>query len=252
MVKHTGIHTIRRCALALVLALAAGGAAARPGYVTSSAGVVKSGFGLCWHTHYWTPDEAFAPCDAVPKAQALPAAVTPKPQPQVAAEPKTAPVPPLIAAKPAPAITRLALDSEVLFNFDSAELRPSGREKLEQIALKLHGANIESLQAVGYADRIGSESYNDVLSRERAAAVADYLAQLGLDRHRMRVAGRGESEPITGGQCRGLGAEDGDNLKLVACLQPDRRVELEVSGAKRIDRLNKDGRASNGTQIEDR
>jgi len=37
---------------------------------------------------------------------------------------------------------------------------------------------------------------------------------------------------VTGDKCKGLGAESGKNKKLVACLQPDRRVDVEVIGTK--------------------
>jgi hypothetical protein len=46
--------------------------------------------------------------------------------------------------------------------------------------------------------------------------------------------GKGESQPVTGDDCKKLGAERGSNQKLVACLQPDRRVEIEVLGSRQV------------------
>jgi OOP family OmpA-OmpF porin len=201
---------------------------AQPGYATSSGGIVRSGFGLCWHTRSWSPEKAVAPCDPVALAQVQPktvAAPAPAAAPQV--EPKIA------APAPRPERQRVALDTELLFDFDSAQLRPAGRAKLDEIALKLHGARIESIDAIGHADRIASHAYNQQLSEERAAAVKAYLASLGFDGGEISAKGHGESEPVTGELCRGLGPENRDNLKLVRCLQPDRRVELEVRGVKR-------------------
>ncbi|HEX6157335.1 MAG TPA: hypothetical protein VFZ54_15015, partial [Burkholderiales bacterium] len=46
--------------------------------------------------------------------------------------------------------------------------------------------------------------------------------------------GKGESQPVTGEDCKKLGAERAANKKLVACLQPDRRVEIEVLGSRTV------------------
>jgi OmpA-OmpF porin, OOP family len=203
-----------------------------PGYVgTSSAGVVAtSPFGLCWHAgSEWTPDKAAAPCDAVPRASlAVPpvaAAAAPAPEPQPLAQ----------AAPPAPepiVIEKVSLSTDVLFGFNKAELTPAGEEKLGQLARDAKGANVEKVNLIGHADRIGSENYNKELSEKRAQAVADFLAQNGVDSSRLQVEGRGESEPLTGSECQRLGKESNKNQKLIACLQPDRRVDAELLGSR--------------------
>ena len=45
----------------------------------------------------------------------------------------------------------------------------------------------------------------------------------------MRSEGRGESQPVTGEQCKGVRGP-----KLISCLQPDRRVEIEVRGTREV------------------
>jgi OOP family OmpA-OmpF porin len=134
---------------------------------------------------------------------------------------------------PAAVIHRVSLDTELLFDFDSAVLRAAGRAKLEEIALKLHGARIDSIELIGHADRIDSHSYNQELSEARAQAVKAFLSKLGLDPRTIHAEGHGETEPVTGERCDGLGPENKDNRKLIACLQPDRRVEVEALGAMR-------------------
>jgi OOP family OmpA-OmpF porin len=200
--------------------------------VTSAGGIVTNPFGARWHTRAWTPDKALTPCDQVAVAQApvKPAAVVAQPVPAPKPEPKIAQAAPQPAPEPAPVIERVALDIELLFEFDSAVLRAEGRAKLDDIALKLHRARIDSIEAIGHADRIASHGYNQELSEDRAAAVKDYLARLGFDPRDIRAEGHGEREPVTGSGCMGLGPENRENLKLVRCLQPDRRVELEVRG----------------------
>jgi len=197
------------------------------GYVGSGAGVVATNpFGLCWRAGSdWTPDKAAAPCDAVPRAAVAPV-------PVVKAEPTPAPAP-LAAAAPAPVvIEKITLSTDVLFGFNKAELTPAGEQKLDELAKSAQGANVDKVALIGHADRIGSEDYNQQLSEERAQAVADYLKQKGVDSTRLQVEGRGKSEPVTGNQCDKMGPANNKNAKLIACLQPDRRVDAELLGSR--------------------
>ncbi len=223
--------TPQRTAIALAFALAAVAGAVNaqstqsaqvPGYVTSSGGQVwTSPYGLCWKTTDWTPARAVAPCDAVQTVSA-PAPVV------VAAAPAPAPVAAAPVA-PAPVIEKVSLESDVLFEFDKAQLRPEGQKKLDELADRIKDAQVESILAVGHADRIGNEKYNDKLSAERAEAVKQYLSQKGIEEQRVRSEGRGESQPVTGEQCKGV-----KGSKLISCLQPDRRVEIEVRGTREV------------------
>ena len=227
--------------LALLIAALAGGAYAQSsnmtsnpppstGYVGSGAGVVAtSPFGLCWRSGAeWSPDKAASPCDTVPRASIPPAPVAQAPEP--AAAPAPAPV---VAAAPAPVvIEKITLSTDVLFPFNKAELLPGGEQKLDELARSAQGANVEKVVLIGHADRIGSEDYNQELSEKRVQAVADYLAQKGVDRNRLQVEAKGESQPITGAECAKMGPESNKNQKLIACLQPDRRVEAELLGSR--------------------
>jgi OOP family OmpA-OmpF porin len=127
-------------------------------------------------------------------------------------------------------IEQISLSSDVLFEFDKAELRPEGRQKLDEIADRLKGANVQQVVAIGHADRIGSADYNQQLSEKRAAAVKEYLSQIGVEQSRVQSEGRGESQPVTGDQCKGQRA----GQKLISCLQPDRRVDIEVRGSRQV------------------
>ena len=86
--------------------------------------------------------------------------------------------------------------------------------------------------AVGHTDRIGSEAYNQKLSIRRAEAVKAYLISKGIQPNRVYTEGKGEKQPVTGDKCRNLGPENQGNKKLIACLQPDRRVDVEVVGTR--------------------
>ena len=227
----TNGFTCKASAAAVALALAAlsgAASAASPAYVTSSQDQVwTSPYGLCWRTTGWSPENAIAPCDARPRAEAPPPPVAAAPAaPQPAPAPQAQLAPP---APPAPVIEKVDLESDVLFEFDKAELRPEGRQKLDELAERIKDAQVESVLAVGHADRIGPEQYNEKLSAARAESVKQYLAQKGIEPQRVRSEGRGESQPVTGDRCRGQ-----TGAKLISCLQPDRRVEVEVRGTREV------------------
>lgn len=190
------------------------------GYVIDSRGVVaKSGTGLCWRTGYWTPAMAIAECDPDLVKKEAPKAAAP-------AAPAPAPAP---AAAPKPAAQKVTLAADALFDFDKAVLRAEGKSKLDKLAADIKGIKLEVIIAVGHADRIGKDTYNQKLSERRAAAVKDYLVGKGVEANRVYAEGKGEKQPVTGDKC---GKSDVKSKKLIECLQPDRRVEIEVIGTK--------------------
>src|SRR5829696_1903230 len=193
-------HPRRASAIALAAALAtfAGAAAAqsvpnRPtGYATSTQGnVVISQFGSCVRTGQWRPADAAEPCDRVARADLapVPVAAVPAPQPEPAPAPvakaEPAPAPALAPEPPRPVIQKLTLSTDVLFDFGKAELKDSGKARLDQLAAEIKGADVDEIIAVGHADRIASEDYNQRLSEMRAQAVKDYLTEQGANAQRV-------------------------------------------------------------------
>ena len=209
------------------------GATGLPGYVVSSDGrVVLNGFGQCVRSGFWVPANAAEPCDRIARASVPPVPVA-APAPQVQpAPPPVALVAPVEA--PRPVIQKLTLSTDVLFDFNKAELKDAGKARLDQLAAEIKDANVDEIIAVGHADRIASEDYNQKLSEQRAQAVKDYLTQQGAKAKTITAEGKGESESVTGDDCKKMGAERASNRKLVACLQPDRRVEIEVLGSREV------------------
>jgi len=132
--------------------------------------------------------------------------------------------PPAPPPSPAPAATpmiALTLSSDAMFGFDSATLTPEGKANLDQLLSRVQEAShIQDIMITGYTDRIGSQSYNLALSQRRAQAVRDYLAARGVSAQAMQVNGRGDADPVV--QC-----DDKQRSRLIACLAPNRRVELK-------------------------
>jgi OOP family OmpA-OmpF porin len=91
--------------------------------------------------------------------------------------------------------TTVSINSDVLFDFDSAELTSSGAAIVADLVARIAGAQAPVL-VVGHTDGIGTASYNQTLSEQRAAAVVSALrAGLGST-PAITAEGRGSSEPV--------------------------------------------------------
>jgi OOP family OmpA-OmpF porin len=124
----------------------------------------------------------------------------------------------------------VTLSADSLFDFAKAVVTPAGKQQLDKLASDLRGVNYSVVTVTGHTDRIGSHAYNMDLSTRRAEAVKAYLVEsAGIPAGKIAAKGTDGSDPVTKpGDCKGKKA----TKALIACLQPDRRVEVEVSGTK--------------------
>jgi outer membrane protein OmpA-like peptidoglycan-associated protein len=107
--------------------------------------------------------------------------------------------------------------SDVLFDSGRYTLRPAAREKLAKISGILLGYPSLRLAIEGNTDSVGTESFNQQLSEQRAEGVRTYLTQQGIPESSTTSVGYGKSRPIaTNNTSEGR--------------QQNRRVELVVSG----------------------
>ncbi|GGC78017.1 outer membrane protein OmpA [Undibacterium terreum] len=181
-------------------------------YVQDGRGVIaRDPFGLCWRTGYWTPADALPGCDAPLVKPAPPA---PAPEPAPAPAPAPAPV-----VAPAPTSEKVTFAADAFFDFDKAVLKPEAKVKLDDMASKLKGINLEVVIAVGHTDSVGSDAYNQKLSVRRAEAVKAYLVSAGIEANRVYTEGKGKKQPVA------------DN-KTAAGRAQNRRVEIEVVGTR--------------------
>ena len=206
--------------------------ASNPGYATDTRGaVVKTPFGLCVRTGSWTPAMATEECDAdlLPKKPVpvvAPRAAPPATPPAAAPAPSAAP--PAPATRATPVTEKVSLAADTLFDFNKSAMRPDGRAKLDDLVTRVKGVSLETIIAIGHTDRIGSTAYNQKLSQRRAEAVKGYLVSKGIPANRIYTEGKGEKQPVTkSNQCPGA-----KSAKVIACLQPDRRVDVEVVGTR--------------------
>ena len=179
------------------------------------------GANVCVRTSDWTPARAIVECDPD---------LVPKPAPKPAPAPAAAPAPrPAPAAKPAAAPAKpkvLRVTSTELFDFDKAVLNNRAKTLLDtEIIAKLGGfATVQFINVNGHTDRLGSPQYNQKLSEKRAQAVKTYLVSKGVDGSKIETYGFGKTMPVK--SC----PDQKDRKALKACLEPNRRVEVEVQG----------------------
>lgn len=208
-----------------------------PYVVDSSRVIVRNSTGQCWRTGFWTPEAAAKTrvvglplpagcyCEESMQSQAVCTLPAPVVTPPVTVAPPPAPA-------PVPISEKVTIPADTLFNFDKDTLTADGKATLDGLLAKMQNINLEAVIAVGYADRIGSTSYNQDLSTRRAQTIKTYLVDAGgIEASRVFIEGRGESASVTGDSCNNMGTERGSNKQLVACLAPDRRVVIEAVGA---------------------
>jgi len=209
--------TCLRLALLLACSLcitpATSSAQSRDAYVRDSSGTIvrNSNVGdprignLCVRTGYWTPAQAIAECDDI----------APRPPEPKRLEP--APLHPPIYPKPRPEPVKVTYAADVFFDFDKTVIKPDAKVKLDDLVAKLQQVNLEVMIAIGHADAIGSDAYNDKLSVRRAEAVKAYLVSKGIEANRVYVEGKGKRLPRA------------DNRSAEGRAQ-NRRVEIETVG----------------------
>ncbi|THA09608.1 porin OmpA [Rodentibacter pneumotropicus] len=120
------------------------------------------------------------------------------------------------------------LNSDVTFAFGKANLKPEAKATLDGIYGEIAQVNGAKVAVAGYTDRIGKDAANLKLSQRRADSVANYLVSKGVGAQDITATGYGEANPVTGAACDAVKGRKA----LIACLAPDRRVEIAVNGTK--------------------
>jgi len=176
--------------------------------------------GAVSRTSAWALAAAFAFAAGCATQEAPKPAPAPEPKPAPAPAPAPAPVPRQEAPKPKPVAEKVTFATDVLFDFDKSVVKPEGKAKLDDLAAKIRGVNLEVVIGIGHTDSIGTDEYNQKLSVRRAESVKAYLVSKGIEANRVYTEGKGEKQPVADNKTREGRAKN-------------RRVELEVIGTRR-------------------
>lgn len=126
-------------------------------------------------------------------------------------------------------LQRYTLNADALFAFDKYtqnDMLPGGRRDLDELAARLKTFDeLNSVIITGHTDYLGSDAYNLTLSQNRAKTVVDYLTARGIPAQIIRAYGAGETTPVK--QCNA----NQPRAQLIECLQPNRRVTVDVDGS---------------------
>jgi OOP family OmpA-OmpF porin len=195
-------------------------------YVQDARGIiVRSTYGQCWRTSFWTDADAVVGCDGMlvpPVAKSIAPPFVAKPDPTPVAAAATAPVAaptPIPVEKPAPTVEKVNLAADALFDSGKSDLKPAGKGKLDELTAKLKNTKVETIIATGHTDSAGSAALNEKLSVKRAEAVKGYLVSKGINANLIKVAGKGAKQPIA-------------SNKTAAGRIQNRRVEIEIIGSR--------------------
>ncbi len=85
---------------------------------------------------------------------------------------------------------------DLLFGFDSAELKAGNTSNLDRLVTFLKEYPERNAVIEGHTDNVGNETYNRELSQQRAEAVRSYLVQQGIGAERLTAVGLGQSQPV--------------------------------------------------------
>jgi type VI secretion system protein ImpL len=123
-------------------------------------------------------------------------------------------------------IETITLESDTLFAFARADfqsLKTEGQSQLSAIAGKLLSTpNIGKIIIAGHADQLGDPQGNLQVSRQRAQTIKTYLVGKGVPGELVEAIGEGSTKPLV--KCD----MQQPRAQLIQCLEPNRRVEIEV------------------------
>jgi OOP family OmpA-OmpF porin len=126
---------------------------------------------------------------------------------------------------------QVSFSADSLFDFAKDSVRPAGKVALDGFAAQLQGNNFTMITVIGHTDRIGSHDYNQALSTRRAESVKAYLVGIGIPADKIEARGVDGDDPVTKPEdCPGRARTP----KLIACLQPDRRVVVDVTAVETV------------------
>ncbi len=133
-------------------------------------------------------------------------------------------------ALPPPALEKITLSGDAMFEIGKATLNPSALWQLDRLADSLKKeAMLEEVELVGHTDRLrsdGRQERNQLLSEQRAESIKQYLVGKGIPAEKIHASGAGSSQPLV--QC----PTNQSRAKQIVCLQPNRRVEIILRGSR--------------------
>jgi len=112
-------------------------------------------------------------------------------------------------------VVRVTMTNQTAFETDSSAIKPGFNSTMDKLADVVVRYGKTTLTVVGHTDNVGTDSYNQRLSEQRALSVAQYLEARRVNGMRLATAGKGETQPVSSNSTEGG-------------RQANRRVEIYV------------------------
>ena len=155
------------------------------------------------------PPPPTAPRDPPPPPPPPPPVVTPPPRPLTEDE--------IFARKSLADLNAERPLADVFFDLDKSEIRDDARTSLQKDADWMKRWSSTQITLEGHCDPRGSAEYNLGLGSRRAAAVKDYLVNLGVSTGRVTVVSKGKEQPFCSDENE-------------SCWQQNRRGHFVITG----------------------
>ena len=135
-------------------------------------------------------------------------------------------------AAPSPLMEKITLSSDTMFAFGKSTLNASALSKLDELAESIRKVNLlEEVVLIGHTDRLRGDGHperNQLLSERRAESIKQYLIDKGIPAGLIHASGAGSTQPLV--EC----SAKLSRTKQIACLQPNRRVEITLRGGNAV------------------
>jgi len=112
-------------------------------------------------------------------------------------------------------VVRVTMTNQTAFETDSSAIKAGFNSTMDKLADVVVRYGKTTLTVVGHTDNVGTDSYNQRLSEQRALSVAQYLEARRVNGMRLATAGKGETQPVSSNSTEGG-------------RQANRRVEIYV------------------------
>jgi outer membrane protein OmpA-like peptidoglycan-associated protein len=104
-------------------------------------------------------------------------------------------IPGVEVSRPSEGEIAVNLTNDILFDFNSSSLRTESRQTLRDLAANFRNYPDEQVTVEGHTDLVGTPSYNQTLSDQRASSVSSFLIDEGVPSSRITSIGYGETRP---------------------------------------------------------